>query len=81
MEHTLDDRNTAQARVQMQVVSQLEIQVNAAINISLVVYISVCVLLTQTSLEYKGNSLAFRSGKTHQQIWGQHLYMTEIHID
>ena len=27
-EHTLDDRNTAQARVQMQVVSQLEIQVN-----------------------------------------------------
>ena len=26
-EHILDDRNTAQARVQMQVVSQLEIQV------------------------------------------------------
>lgn len=25
-EHTLDDRSTAQARVQMQVVSQLEIQ-------------------------------------------------------
>ena len=26
MEHTLDDRSTAQARVQMQVVSQLELQ-------------------------------------------------------
>lgn len=36
-EHTLDDKSTAQCRVQMQVVQQLELQVHSTIIINLII--------------------------------------------